>query len=51
MFQPGGMVLADWCLYKILNAFSLLMTWLESIRCFKMDDLMVLIVPLESPTG
>ena len=27
------------------------MIWLESIRCFKMDDLMMLIVPLSSPTG
>ena len=27
------------------------MPWLESTRCFKMDDLMVLIVPLVSPTG
>ena len=50
MFQSGGMVLIC-VLYNILKALSLLMTWLESIRCFKMDDLMVLVVPLASPTG
>ena len=48
--------LAEWywlaaVLFKILKALSLLITWLESIKCFKMDDLIVPIVPLAGPTG
>ena len=37
--------------YRMWKAFSISMLWLESTRCFRMDDLMVLIVPLVSPTG